>query len=65
MTAYVPIYTKNVRCGRGLGAKNVQNFEKLDTYNPLRSIRISARNFGEENSIIAVPLYAVCYLQKV
>lgn len=31
-------------------------------YDPLYSIRVSARNFGFEGDVRSVPLYAVCYL---
>jgi predicted AAA+ superfamily ATPase len=42
-------------------AKSLRSF--IDIYQPLYSIRVSAKNFGFENKIKSLPLYAVGYLK--
>jgi predicted AAA+ superfamily ATPase len=54
----VPI---EVKSSRNVRSKSLQQF--VSKYNPRRSIRISTKNFGFENNIKSVPLYAV-YLIK-
>ncbi len=46
-----------VKSGRRVNSKSLNEYIKK--YNPLYSIRISAKNFGIENNIKSVPLYAV------
>lgn len=43
-------------------SKSLRNYR--DTYKPAYSIRVSAKNFGFENGIKSVPLYAVGCLKK-
>lgn len=46
-----------VKSGRRTNSKSLQEYIKK--YNPVYSIRISLKNFGIENNIKSVPLYAV------
>lgn len=46
-----------VKAGENVKANSLNSFIRL--YNPLYSIRISSKNFGFENNIKSVPLYAV------
>ena len=46
-----------VKSGRRINSKSLQEYVKK--YNPKYSIRISMKNFGLENNIKSVPLYAV------
>lgn len=46
-----------VKAGENIKSKSLDNYVK--TFNPKYSIRISARNFGFENNIKSIPLYAV------
>lgn len=51
-----------VKSGRRTSSKSLQEYIKK--YNPVYSIRISTKNFGMENNIKSVPLYAVFCLSK-
>ena len=46
-----------VKSGRRTNSKSLKEYIKK--YNPKYSIRISSKNFGFENNIKSVPLYAV------
>lgn len=50
-----------VKSSRNVRSKSLQQF--LLKYRPRYSVRVSARNFGFENNIKSVPLYAVCYIR--
>ena len=51
-----------VKSGRRTNSKSLNEYIKK--YNPNYSIRISSKNFGFENNIKAVPLYAVFCINK-
>lgn len=51
-----------VKSGRRIKSKSLNEYIKK--YNPKYSIRISSKNFGFENNIKAVPLYAVFCIDK-
>ncbi len=51
-----------VKSGRRTNSKSLNEYIKK--YNPKYSIRISAKNFGLENNIKSVPLYAVFCINK-
>ena len=51
-----------VKSGRRTHSKSLQEYIKK--YNPKMSIRISTKNFGLENNIKSVPLYAVFCINK-
>ena len=51
-----------VKSGRRTNSKSLNEYIKK--YNPLYSIRISSKNFGFENNIKSVPLYAVFCIEK-
>lgn len=51
-----------VKSGRRTNSKSLNEYIKK--YNPIYSIRISSKNFGFENNIKAVPLYAVFCINK-
>ncbi len=51
-----------VKSGRRTNSKSLKEYVKK--YNPVYSIRISSKNFGLENNIKSVPLYAVFCLKK-
>lgn len=46
-----------VKSGRRVNSKSLNAY--IDKYNPKYAIRISTKNFGLENNIKSVPLYAV------
>ena len=46
-----------IKSGRNVGSKSLGVY--IDKYHPLYAIRISVKNFGFENNIKSVPLYAV------
>ena len=46
-----------VKSGRNVGSKSLSVY--VEKFKPPYSIRISAKNFGFENNIKSVPLYAV------
>ena len=46
-----------VESGRRVNSKSLKEY--MDKYHPIYGIRISAKNFGLENNIKSVPLYAV------
>lgn len=52
-----------VKSGRRVNSKSLNEYIKK--YNPKYSIRISSRNFGFENNIKSVPLYAVFCINKI
>ncbi len=52
-----------VKSGRRTNSKSLNEYIKK--YNPEYSIRISSKNFGLENNIKSVPLYAVFCLNKM
>lgn len=58
-TFSVPV---EVKSAENVKAKSLQQFVKL--YAPKYSIRISARNFGFENNIKSIPLYAIFCMKK-
>ena len=51
-----------VKSGRRTNSKSLEEYIKK--YNPKYSIRISSKNFGFENNIKSVPLYAVFCINK-
>ena len=51
-----------VKSGRRTNSKSLNEYVKK--YNPKYSIRISSKNFGFENNIKSVPLYAVFCINK-
>lgn len=51
-----------VKSGRRVNSKSLNEYMKK--YNPKYGIRISAKNFGFENNIKSVPLYAVFCIEK-
>ena len=51
-----------VKSGRRTNSKSLNEYVKK--YNPKYSIRISSKNFGFENNIKSVPLYAVFCIDK-
>ena len=51
-----------VKSGRRTNSKSLNEYIKK--YNPIYSIRISSKNFGFENNIKSVPLYAVFCINK-
>ena len=51
-----------VKSGRRIDSKSLKEYIKK--YNPKYSIRISAKNFGFENNIKSIPLYAVFCINK-
>lgn len=51
-----------VKSGRRVNSKSLNEYIKK--YNPKVSIRISSKNFGFENNIKSVPLYAVFCMNK-
>ena len=51
-----------VKSGRRTNSKSLNEYIKK--YNPKYSIRISTKNFGYENNIKSVPLYAVFCINK-
>lgn len=51
-----------VKSGRRTNSKSLNEYIKK--YNPKLSIRISSKNFGYENNIKSVPLYAVFCINK-
>lgn len=51
-----------VKGGRRTNSKSLNEYIKK--YNPIYSIRISTKNFGLENGIKSVPLYAVFCIKK-
>ena len=51
-----------IKSGRRTNSKSLNEYIKK--YNPNYSIRISSKNFGFENNIKAVPLYAVFCINK-
>ena len=51
-----------VKSGRRTNSKSLNEYIKK--YNPKYSIRISLKNFGLENNIKSVPLYAVFCINK-
>ena len=51
-----------VKSGRRIDSKSLNEYIKK--YNPKYSIRISAKNFGFENNIKSIPLYAVFCINK-
>ena len=51
-----------VKSGRRTNSKSLNEYIKK--YNPKYSIRISSKNFGFENNIKSVPLYAVFCINK-
>lgn len=51
-----------VKSGRRTNSKSLNEYIKK--YNPKYSIRISSKNFGFENNIKSVPLYAVFCIKK-
>ena len=46
-----------VKSGRRVNSKSLKEY--MDKYKPAYGIRISTKNFGLENNIKSVPLYAV------
>jgi predicted AAA+ superfamily ATPase len=46
-----------VKSSENVRSKSLQQF--ISKYNPAYSVRISTKNFGFENNIKSVPLYAV------
>lgn len=52
-----------VKSGRRTNSKSLNEYIKK--YNPKYSIRISTKNFGLENNIKSVPLYAVFCIDKI
>ena len=46
-----------VKSADNVQSKSLKQF--TDKYNPAYSVRVSAKNFGFENNIKSVPLYAV------
>lgn len=51
-----------VKAGVKIQSKSLETYKEL--YKPIYSIRISAKNFGFENNIKSIPLYAVFCLEK-
>ena len=51
-----------VKSGRRTNSKSLNEYIKK--YNPKYSIRISSKNFGFENNIKSVPLYAIFCINK-
>lgn len=51
-----------VKSGRRTNSKSLNEY--INKYNPVYSIRISSKNFGFENNIKSVPLYAVFCIDK-
>lgn len=51
-----------VKSGRRTNSKSLNEY--INKYNPVYSIRISSNNFGFENNIKSVPLYAVFCIDK-
>lgn len=51
-----------VKSGRRTNSKSLNEYIKK--YNPKYSIRISGKNFGFDNNIKSVPLYAVFCINK-
>lgn len=51
-----------VKSADNVRAKSLKTY--CDTYKPAYSVRVSAKNFGFENNIKSVPLYAVGCLEK-
>ena len=51
-----------VKSGRRTNSKSLNEY--INKYNPVYSIRISSKNFGFENNIKSVPLYAVFCINK-
>lgn len=51
-----------VKSGRRTNSKSLNEY--INKYNPIYSIRISSKNFGFENNIKSVPLYAVFCIDK-
>ena len=51
-----------VKSGRRTNSKSLNEY--INKYNPVYSIRISSKNFGFENNIKLVPLYAVFCIDK-
>lgn len=52
----------DVKSGRRTNSKSLNKY--INKYNPVYSIRISSKNFGFENNIKLVPLYAVFCINK-
>ena len=53
-----------VKSGRRVNSKSLKEY--MDKYKPAYGIRISTKNFGLENNIKSVPLYAVfCIYGKI
>lgn len=51
-----------VKSGRRTNSKSLNEY--INKYNPKYSIRISSKNFGFENNIKSIPLYAVFCIKK-
>lgn len=51
-----------VKSGRRTNSKSLNEY--INKYNPKYSIRISSKNFGLENNIKSIPLYAVFCIKK-
>lgn len=49
-----------VKSGGNVSARSLEGYRKK--YDPTLVVRVSAKNFGYENGIKSVPLYAVCFL---
>ena len=52
-----------VKSGERVKAKSLNKY--IDKYKPKYSIRISEKNFGYENNIKSIPLYAVHCIGKI
>lgn len=50
------VYGIEVKKGEHVRSRSLSQF--LSKYHPYRAVRISARNFGDENGIWSIPLYA-------